>query len=215
MISLALAALLWVAIHIGIAGTRVRDAIAGRLGDGGFRGVFSLLSVGCIAWLCLAYDRAPFRPLWYPPGWLLWLLAVLMLAASILFAGSVMTRNPTAIGGEGAEPRGMALITRHPMLWSFAIWGFVHVVGNGDLASVLFFGAFLVTALAGMPSIDAKLAARNPASWARLAAQTSLMPGGRGWPLARVGAAPFVAGAVLWAALFLLHPYVIGVPAVR
>ena len=43
------------------------------------------------------------------------------------------------------------------MLWSFAIWAAVHIIGNGDAAAIIFFGAFLVTALAGMPSIDAKL----------------------------------------------------------
>jgi uncharacterized membrane protein len=41
---------------------------------------------------------------------------------------------------------------------------------------VLFFGAFLVTALYGMPSIDGKLAARNPGLWAELRAKTSVLP---------------------------------------
>ncbi|MGA3398064.1 MAG: NnrU family protein [Acetobacteraceae bacterium] len=29
-----------------------------------------------------------------------------------------------------------------------AIWAAVHVIGNGDSASIVFFGAFLITALA-------------------------------------------------------------------
>jgi uncharacterized membrane protein len=116
------------------------------------------------------------------------------------------------VGGDGAPIRGMLLVTRHPMLWSFAIWAAVHILGNGDLASMLFFGAFLVTALAGMPSIDAKIAARNPAAWQALAAATSLIPGARnGFPLGRVGALPFAVGGLLWAVLFAAHPYVIGV----
>ena len=51
------------------------------------------------------------------------------------------------------------------MLWSFAIWAAVPIIGNGDTAALVFFGAFLVTALAGMPSIDAKMAANNPDTW--------------------------------------------------
>ena len=70
----------------------------------------------------------------------------------------------------------MTRVTRHPMLWSFAIWAAVHVIGNGDIASIVFFGAFLVTALAGMPSIDAKLARRDPATWQALSAATSIVP---------------------------------------
>jgi uncharacterized membrane protein len=52
------------------------------------------------------------------------------------------------------------------------------VLGNGDAASLLFFGAFLLTALAGMPSIDAKVAARDPEGWRHFAAATSILPFG-------------------------------------
>ena len=215
MIPLALAALLWVAVHVGLAGTSLRGIAVSRIGENGFRGVFSVLSVVSIALLCAAYARAPTRMLWVAPTFLLWLLALLMLAATILLMGSVLTRNPTAIGGDGAETRGIFMLTRHPMLWSFSVWAFVHIVGNGDLASVLFFGAFLVTSLVGMPSIDAKIARRNPPGWHTLAATTALVPGGRGWPLARIGPTPFLTGAVLWLVLFLAHPYIVGVSPVR
>ncbi len=213
MIPLALASLLWVGVHLGIAGSRLRNRVVAALGEGGFGSLFSVLSVVSIGLLCAAYDGAPVRPLWLAPAWLLWLLAAVMLAASILFAGSVMVRNPTAIGGAGAEPRGIVRLTRHPMLWSFTLWAAVHIVGSGDEASLLFFGAFLVTAAAGMPSIDAKLAARDPAAWQRLAATTSITPGGRGWHWP--GIAPIGAGSALWVVLFVAHPHVFGVSPVR
>lgn len=219
MVLLALAALLWVGVHVGVAGTRVRGALAARLGEGGFRGVYSLVSVGAIAALVLAWrdavETGASPPLWSAPAWLGWLLAFAMLPAFVLFAGSVLAPNATAAGGEralaaGLEPRGAMRVTRHPMLWSFAIWSAVHVVGNGDGASALFFGAFGVTALVGMPSIDAKLAARDPAGWAALAARTTLLPS-----LARVRwremALPGAVGAVAWAALLYFHPSLFGV----
>ena len=96
-----------------------------------------------------------------------------MLVAFVLFVASVTRRNPTMISGETAlaqPPRGIQRVTRHPMLWSFALWSAVHIIGNGDTAALVFFGAFLVTALAGMPSIDAKLARRDPATWQTLSA---------------------------------------------
>ncbi len=92
------------------------------------------------------------------------------------------------------------------MLWSFAIWALVHMLGNGDAASMLFFGAFLVTALAGMPSIDAELARRDPEGWARLSAGTSILPfgaiaaGRNRLALREIGWVPPVVGLVLWAA---------------
>ena len=117
-------------------------------------------------------------------------------------------------------PRGMQRITRHPMLWSFAIWAAVHIIGNGDTAAIVFFGAFLVTALAGMPSIDAKLARRDPATWQALSAATSIVPfvaiaQGRnrlvpheiGW------LTPLIA-VVAWAVVLHLHPWLFGVAPV-
>ncbi len=160
---LLVAALVWIGVHVGIAGTAMRGAIVGRIGDGAFRAVFSIASVLAIIFLVNAWQNAGTTPLWFAAPWLRWVLALVMLPAFMLFVAS-FRRNPTAAGGEaliGAGATGIQRITRHPMLWSFAIWAAVHVVGNGDTASLVFFGAFLVTALAGMPSIDAKLAQRR------------------------------------------------------
>jgi uncharacterized membrane protein len=217
--SLLAAALLWLGVHLGIAGTTVRAGLAARLGETGFRIAFSLASLVSISLLVIAWRAAPTVPLWSPPAWLLWVLAAVMLAAAILFVGSVTVANPTAAGSEAAiaaEPRGMIRLTRHPMLWAFALWAGVHVAGNGDLASLVFFGAFLVTALAGMPSLDAKLSARAPGPWAMLAARTSILPGaaiaaGRNRLVWRELLLPVGAGLVLWLVLLLAHPYVIGV----
>jgi uncharacterized membrane protein len=143
-----------------------------------------------------------------------------MLPAFMLFVGSLTVRNPTAVGPReqmGRPPRGMIRVTRHPMLWSFSIWAALHLLNNGDSASVVFFGAFLVTALAGMPSIDAKLARRDPDTWQALSAATSIVPfaaivAGRnrfvpneiGWLTAGLGVAA-------WIVLLLAHPWLFGV----
>jgi uncharacterized membrane protein len=217
---LILAAALWIFIHIGVSGTRLRDAVVARLGEGRFMLVFSVSSAVSIVLLVLAWQNAETTFLWAAPGWLRWILAVLMLPAFVLFMAS-HKRNPTAVGnkGLGEDPRGIQRVTRHPMLWSFASWGLVHLLGNGDTASLVFFGAFLVTALAGMPSIDAKLARRNPEAWGGFARKTSILPfgailGGRNrLVLSEIGWMPPVAGLVLWAALLHFHRGIFGVPA--
>lgn len=216
---LLLAAFLWVGVHIGIAGTGLRGAIVARIGEGGFRAAFSITSVLAIILLVSAWNAAPTTMLWFAPGWLRWILALAMLPAFVFFVAA-FRRNPTAMGGEaaiGAEATGIQRITRHPMLWSFALWAAVHMLGNGDTAALVFFGAFLVTALAGMPSIDAKLAKRAPEAWARLAATTSILPFGaiaagrnRLVP-GEIGWVPPVVGLLAWAAMLHLHARLFGV----
>lgn len=220
---LALAALLWLGIHVGVAGSRLRGAVVARLGERGYRAAFSAASALAILFLVLGYNAAPMVPLWTAPSWLRWLLAALMLPALVLFVASVAARNPTAIGGEaalGARPRGIQRITRHPMLWSFALWALVHMLGNGDAASLAFFGTFLVTALAGMPSIDARLAARDPVGWEGFAARTSILPfgaiaaGRNRLAPAEIGWVPPVVGLIAWATLLHLHRALFGVAPV-
>lgn len=219
MILLIVAALVWIGLHVGIAGGRFRGALVLHLGETKFRAASSLLSVLVIALLIAADRHAPFVPLWNAPPWLRWVLVFVMLAAFLLFAAAVLVRSPTALGGEATlhdGPRGILRVTRHPMLCSFALWAAVHLLGNGDRASLLFFGAFLVTALAGMPSIDTKLAARNPDGWRRFAATASILPfaaiasGRNRLALAEIGWGPAALGVALWAMLLWAHPFLFG-----
>ncbi len=109
----------------------------------------------------------------------------------------------------GAIARGVLRLTRHPMLWSFSIWAAVHVIRNGDTAGLVFFGSFLVTALAGTPSIDAKLASRDPASWRALAGATSIIPfaaiaqGRNHFHPGEYGWARIAAAVAAWGVLYL------------
>lgn len=219
---LLLAAALWIGLHVGISGTALRDAAVARLGSTGrFMLVFSLGSVVSITLLVMAWQNAPYIVLWDVPGWLRWLIALAMLPAFILFVASVTSPNPTAVDGKmDGMPRGITRITRHPMLWSFAIWAGGHLLGNGDVSSLIFFGTFLLTALLGMPSIDRKIARRDPALWARLGPGTSIMPFGAivsGRMTAdfyEIGWVPPVVGVLVWIALLVFHGVVFGVPAV-
>ncbi len=220
---LIVAAIVWVGIHLGLAGTRVRDVIVQRIGGGAFRIAFSLLSVLALLFLVRSWEDAPTTLLWIAPEWLRWLLVAVMLPAFVLFVGSVSVRNPTAVGphGQAAEPpRGIIRVTRHPMLWSFSIWACVHLIGNGDTASLVFFGAFLVTSLAGMPSIDAKLARRDPNTWAALSAATSVVPFAaitqqrNRFVLSEIGWLTPAIGGLAWIAALLLHRWVFGVAPV-
>ncbi len=227
MTFLVLAALAWIGVHVGIAGTQVRRLIAARFGDVAFRAVFSLLSIISISALVSSYSlarRGGPVVLWNAPAWVGWLLVAVMAPAFILLIASFVTPSPTTVGGERVldrEPRGMLRVTRHPMLWAFTTWAGVHVIGNGDLASLLFFGAFGTTALVGMPSIDRKVASRDEAGWSRFAATTSILPfaaiaAGRNRLVPReIGWIVPAAGLALWLGLLVSHPWIFGVSPVR
>jgi uncharacterized membrane protein len=220
MTHLIVAALIWLGIHFGIAGTRVRDGIVGRIGERAFRGLFSLLSVLSLVLLILAWRGSDTTPLWFAPDWLRWLLVAVILVAWLLFVASLLQRSATIVGGEAVPSRGIQRVTRHPMLWSFALWAAVHMIGNGDTAALVFFGTFLVTALAGMPSIDAKLARRDPAGWQALSAATSIVPfaaigqGRNRFVPREVGWMTLLIGVVAWAVVLHLHAWLFGVPPV-
>jgi len=59
--------------------------------------------------------------------------------------------------GKGQKRReAWCVITRHPFLWGIALWALVHLIINGDLASLILFGSLLLLAVGGTLAIDAR-----------------------------------------------------------
>jgi uncharacterized membrane protein len=224
MLQLILAALIWIVLHRGLAGTPLRDAVVRRTGELGFRGVFSVLSIAALVFLIHAWDSSPSDLLWFAPMWLRWLLVLAMLPALVLFVGSVTAPNPTMVAPGApatSAPRGIIRVTRHPMLWSVVIWSVVHIVGSGDTAGIVLFATLLVTALTGMRSIDRKLARRDPANWQALSAATSILPfaaiaqGRNKFVPHEIGWLTLAIAIAAWIVLLVLHPWLFGVTPVR
>jgi len=221
MSSLALASLYWVLLHFIVAGP-LRPALAARVRERGFQGLFSLLSAAGLAWLIVAYAHAPYAPLWGALPGARAMALVLVLIAFLFFAYSLSGGNPTLVASPGGAQGpiavvGITRITRDPMLWSFALWAAAHLYANGDVASVLLFGAILVTALNGMLSIDRKRKRALGAAWDEFTARTSIIPFAAilaGRNELRLDELPLWRAA-LGLGLFLValfaHPHVIGV----
>jgi uncharacterized membrane protein len=115
----------------------------------------------------------------------------------------------------------MLRITRHPMLWAFSLWGLVHLVVVGTVSAVVLTGAIIVTALVGMPSLDAKYARRKPDRWPAFAMATSRIPfvaiaqGRNRLVWSEIGWWRPLLAIVLWVALIALHPWAFGVDPAR
>ena len=146
--------------------------------------------------------------------------------ACILVVASVTT--PCAgLGGdclpEGENPApGILSITRHPVPWALVLWGAAHVIANGDIAGVLFFGIFLVFGALGAPLVDMRRRRLcGDAAWTRFAAATATttflaaVQGRTRIDWRGIGWKPVVIGLVLYVALLLAHGSVIGVEAIN
>jgi uncharacterized membrane protein len=176
------AATVFLAIHFLISGTRLRDVLAGAIGERPYLGLFSLTSLAVIVWLCMAYNGAQTHgnnPVFYDLGHVRDAGIVIVLIAFLLGIPGLMLPNPTTVGGDAgtqAKARGVITITRHPFLWGVTIWSGFHLAANGDEASIILFGTFFVLALFGTLSIDAKRKRKMGDRWQAFAAETSDVP---------------------------------------
>ena len=224
MTMLLAAAAVFLGIHVLISGTRLRDAIAGAIGEAAYMGLFSLASLGAIIWLVIAYNHAngsaDDRAL-YSLGVGVKHLAIPVVAlAFFLGVQGLLAPNPTSVRQEGAVAKestihGVVRITRHPFLWGVALWAAFHVAANGNLASVIFLGTFLVLSVVGTLSIDAKRKRKLGEAWKEFASKTSNVPFAamlRGNPLRlgesfgwRFGVAMLLFLAVLFSHAHLFH----------
>jgi len=195
----------------------LRAPLVGRIGERGFALVYSLVAFATLGWAVQLWKAVPPDRLWLLPAWGQWLAVAAMLLAAILFVGSVTAPNPALMGmPAGGSPRGVQRITRHPMMWSFAIWAIVHVAVSADSRTIVLAGGILVLALFGAAMQDRKKRAALPGYREHMAA-TGFVPfgaqlrGRQSW--AGPGTPALVGGVVLWAVLLWGHPLVIGVPA--
>lgn len=228
MTSLLAAAAFFVLLHLLVSGTRVRDALTGRIGQGPYMGLFSLASIAGLVWLGFAFGRSRGEA-WNVAYWDVTpatrhIQLALQLLAMLLIVPGLTTPNPTSVRQEGVldrpdAVRGMLRITRHPFLWGVAIWALGHLLVNGERASIVLFGAMLGLALFGTASIDAKRKHALGLTWDAFAGQTSNIPfgaivsGRQQLSLGEIGWWRIVLAVVIWAVLAWVHPLLFGVPA--
>jgi uncharacterized membrane protein len=192
----------------------LRKPIVGTVGSTAFLAIYSAIAAATLGWLALAYRAAPVgTPLW-PVSDGLWAAAtVVMLVASVLLMGSIV-RNP-ALPNTGsptpvpADARGVFAVTRHPMMWAFALWGICHIAVYPVPANIIVAAAVIILALVGAVLQDRKKQALEPDIWPDWESKTSY------WPFGAIvsGRARFgvfrmhalAGGVVLWLAATWAH----------
>ncbi|HHZ08664.1 MAG TPA: NnrU family protein [Rhizobiales bacterium] len=130
-------------IFLGVHSVRIvapawREARIAAGGEGAFKGIYSILSAAGLVLIVWGYGKAWENPviLYDPPVWTRHLAALLMLFSFISLA-------VYALPAGRLKP-----LLKHPMLLAVKIWALAHLIANGDLASVVLFGAFLLWAAA-------------------------------------------------------------------
>jgi len=208
----------FLAVHTAISRPRIRDPLIARLGRrwyGAFHGIVSLAGMAAVFW---GYYASPYLELWPPLMAFRAIPALLMPLACILTAASLTTPCAGLAGDclpDGDNPAPAILsITRHPVPWALVLWGAAHVIANGDLAGVLFFGIFLIFGALGVPLVDMRRRrlCGDEAS-KRFEAASPIMPFAGPGPVdwKGIGWKPVLLGLVLYASLMLAHEWVIGV----
>ncbi len=226
MTELLAAALFLLASHYGIASTPLRGFLVSRIGLGPYRGLYSLIALGAIIWVVVAFNRAPVGPLLWDLGLAGAVMPlILMPIALLLLIGGLTAPNPTNAGGEKQleEPdlaSGALRITRHPIQWAIGLWAIGHLAANGDLSPVILFGLFAVLSLLGTLLLDHRYRRDKGALYAPFELSTSNLPllaiiQGRqslGAAIREIGLIRAGGTVVLYGALMHFHAWIAGVP---
>ena len=129
----------------------------------------------------------PWTPIWTPPDWTRHVAMALMLPAIILLVAAYVPTGyiKKAVG--------------HPMLTAVILWAAAHLAANGDLGSLILFGAFLAF------SVLDRFVVRSRGDRGAAAATPNIMG-----DLIAIA----VGGALYAAIIYYLHPLIIGVPVI-
>jgi uncharacterized membrane protein len=159
----------------------LRRPLVRTLGEAPFLAVYSLVAAITLGGLIWAFWTAPATAPFWPANDTLWaVVTIVMLLASVLLMGSLIrnpalpTARPPATAPETA--RGVFAITRHPMLWAFALWGVCHIAVFPVAKNIVTASAIIVLALAGAALQDRKKERLQPDLWRAWEAKTSYWP---------------------------------------
>ncbi len=154
-----------------------------RLGEGGYKGLFSLLLLVSFALMVWGWRTTQPAPLYSPPHTLHTVALGIMALAFLLLA--VSSRNSR-----------LRLLIRHPQLTGVALWGISHLLLNGDNRSVALFGGMTLWALIEIVAISKRQGVwvkGEPPSW-----------GAEGVTL--------IIAAITVGVIVYIHPWLSGVP---
>lgn len=211
----------FVGSHLLISSSAIRPVLVQRIGEQPYRGLYSLVAFATFVPLLITFGHHKHAGplLWFlraDPA-IRWLVRALMLTAFIFLVGSFVTPNPGAIGAPARrQVTGMLKLTRHPNFVALTIFAIAHLLMNGWLGDILFFGSIAVLGIMGGMHQDQRKLGELGTAYRALVESTSFFPG---WALITgrqrwtVGDTPWVAliaGVALAVVVAMFHPRLFG-----
>lgn len=199
LVSLTAASAALITTHFALSHP-LRAPLVKTLGAMGFLALYNVVAIGCLVWMWIAFKAAPSADL-PGSGEFGWALATLLtLPAVALFLGSLTPRNPSmpmpgAETAARAGPAGAFLVTRHPMMWGFALWALSHLILLWSWRTTIVATGILLLSLVGAALQDHKKRTQMGEAWMQWEAATSFWPrlgrlgaiGWKGWAAALLG----------------------------
>ncbi len=181
---LVLGLVLFLGIHLLPVLTGLRNTLHARLGEKGYKGLFSLVSALGLVLIVVGYARAPAEPRLFAP-----------LPAAIMIAPLAMIVSFVLLASANMRTH-IRRTLKHPMLIGVGIWALVHLLANGEARAALLFGAFLAYVVIDLISAVQRKAVKNFT------------------PVARQDVMAVASGIVLALLVMAVHRYLFGVAAV-
>ncbi len=220
MTLLIVSCIAFLALHMGISSTPLRGMLLGALGQKGYLGFYSLLSLASLGAMIYAYGGLAHTDfVWAPNPIGYKITKLLVLLAIVLLVMGTMTKNPTAVMMDDAinqDLAGILKITRHPTQWAILLYSIGHLIANGDKASIVLFGTLAIMSGVGMVAMDARKKANADEKWQAFYNQTSAVPfaaiasGRTSLKLSELNWVAAAIGVALYGSIYWLHDMVSG-----
>jgi len=215
--------LLFGGTHILGSTIAVRTYVIGRIGNLGFKALYSLVALATFIPLCRVYltHKHGGQQLFAAGDSLQFITHILMLAAFIVLLQGLATPSPMTTKAEltntfTPSARGIQRLTRHPQNFAFALFGLSHILVNPYVGDWIFFGGFIVYGVASAIHQDRRTLVTGPEQVRQFQADTSAMPfyailtGRQRLALQEYNTYGLVAAIIVVILLRLYHPTLFG-----
>lgn len=173
MAELILGLVLFLGMHaLRVFAEGTREKLIGSMGPFVYKAFYSIVSIIGLLLIVSGYSAARIEPIviYTPPSGMAHAVSLLTLIALVLLAAAYIPGNA------------ILRKLKHPMTLAVKVWAFAHLLSNGTLADLLFFGGFLAWSVLvyrsarrrgpvenpGLSNLPAVIASRPPSMLASL-----------------------------------------------
>lgn len=140
MLILVAGLILFIGVHCLPMNVALRTKLIDKVGLIPYKIAFAAVSLLGFSLIMSGRGAADIIDIWQPVGWLRYATVILMFPAVLLVLAAYTPDNS------------IRRILGHPMMLGVELWAIAHLLVNGDLASILFFGGFLLWSLVAFAS---------------------------------------------------------------